>query len=158
MTTVPTALRLFLAAIALAAGIGPWWASRDHGTQSFPGFIVENQTDGAPPFFRTETINTGSSHAKSHSATLAELSDGTLAAAWYAGSGEGASDVAIYLAKRSADGAWKQPATLCCSPMTAGVSNCFLFPSPRDVGPGVRSIWRGRMTGEPLGALPAVSR
>jgi predicted neuraminidase len=108
MTAMPSPLCLFLAAIALAAGIGPWWVAREQGAQSFPGFIIENQTDDAPPFFRTETINTGSSHAKSHSATLAELSDGALAAAWYAGSGEGASDVAIYLAKRSADGAWKQ--------------------------------------------------
>ena len=64
--TMPSPLRLLLAAIALAAGIGPWWVARDHGAQSFPGFIIENQTDDAPPFFRTETINTGSSHDKSH--------------------------------------------------------------------------------------------
>jgi predicted neuraminidase len=107
--TMPTALRLFLATIALAAGIGPWWAAREHGAKSFPGFIVQSHTEGAPPLFRTEAINTGSPHAKSHSATLAELPDGTLAAAWYAGSGEGASDVAIYLARRSAGGAWEQP-------------------------------------------------
>lgn len=107
--TMPTALRLFLATIALAAGIGPWWAAHEQGAKSFPGFIVQSHTDGAPPLFRMETINAGSPHAKSHSATLAELPDGTLAAAWYAGSGEGASDVAIYLAKRSAGGAWEQP-------------------------------------------------
>ena len=76
---------------------------------------MENDTVGAEDgaatgaFFRTAQVNTGSTHTKSHSATLAELPDGTLVAAWYAGSGEGAADVAIYLSRRGADGAWSEP-------------------------------------------------
>ena len=107
--TMPNTLRFLLAVVALAAGLAPWWFARDQAAKSFPGFVVDNRTGDAPPFFRTETINLQSPHAKSHSATLAQLPDGALAAAWYAGSGEGASDVAIYLAKRDAAGAWSEP-------------------------------------------------
>jgi len=107
--TMPNTLRFLLAVVALAAGLAPWWFARDQAAKSFPGFVVDNRAGDAPPFFRTETINPRSPHAKSHSATLAQLSDGSLAAAWYAGSGEGALDVAIYLAKRDAAGAWSEP-------------------------------------------------
>ena len=103
--------RALLAAAALVAGLAPWWLAREEGAKSFPGFLVENGTTGPATgaFFRTVQVNTGSIHAKSHSATLAELPDGTLVAAWYAGSGEGAADVAIYLSRRGADGSWSEP-------------------------------------------------
>lgn len=105
--------RIFLAAAALAAGLSPWWAARDHGARSFPGFLVEEVAPGAPPHppprFSTEVLNARSPHGKAHSATLAELPDGTLVAAWYAGSGEGAADVAVYLARRPPGGAWSVP-------------------------------------------------
>lgn len=106
--------RGWLAAAALLAGLAPWWMARDEGTKSFPGFLVESGTNGAAtgPFFRTLQVNAGSRHAKSHSATLAELPGGVLVAAWYAGSGEGAADVAIYLSRRYADGAWSEPAAV----------------------------------------------
>jgi len=110
--------RVLLAVAALLAGLAPWWMAREEGAKSFPGFSVENGLTGAGDsaatraFFRTAQVNTGSTHTKSHSATLAELSDGTLVAAWYAGSGEGAADVAIYLSRRGADGAWSEPAAV----------------------------------------------
>lgn len=104
-------LRALLAVAALLAGLVPWWMAREEGGKSFPGFLVENGTTGAATgaFFRTAQVNAGSIHAKSHSATLAELPDGSLVAAWYAGSGEGAADVAIYLSTRGADGGWSEP-------------------------------------------------
>lgn len=46
--------------------------------------------------------------ASAHAATLAELPDGRLAAAWFAGSREGAGDVAVWLAIRDASG-WSAP-------------------------------------------------
>lgn len=106
-----TPLRIIFAMLALLAGFAPWWAAREHGAKSFPGFVVdESQVAlGAAPIFASQVINPGSPHAKSHSATLAQLPDGTLAAAWYAGSGEGADDVAIYLTRRGADGSWTPP-------------------------------------------------
>jgi len=105
-------LRIFLAAAALLAGLGPWWAAKDQAARSFPGFMVAEGTTGTATgsaFFRTETINPRSLHAKSHSATLAELSDGTLLAAWYAGSGEGAADVAVYISRREPGASWSEP-------------------------------------------------
>ncbi len=103
-----------LAAAALLAGLAPWWLARDEGAKSFPGFLVESKIPAAAtsPFFQTVQVNAVNNHAKSHSATLAELPDGTLVAAWYAGSGEGAADVAIYLSRRGVDGAWSEPAAV----------------------------------------------
>lgn len=46
--------------------------------------------------------------ASAHAATLAELPDGRLAAAWFAGSREGAPDVAVWLSLRNAGG-WSAP-------------------------------------------------
>ena len=104
--------RICLAVAALGAGLWPWWAAREQGAKSFPGFVVEESTGAGDmaPVFATEVINPQSPHAKSHSATLAERPDGSLLAAWYAGSGEGARDVAIYLARRPPGGVWSEPA------------------------------------------------
>lgn len=106
--------RPLLAAAALLAGLAPWWLARDEGAKSFPGFLVESKIPAAAtsPFFQTVQVNAVNNHAKSHSATLAELPDDTLVAAWYAGSGEGAADVAIYLSRRGVDGAWSEPAAV----------------------------------------------
>ena len=105
-----TGARLVFAVLALVAGLGPWWMAREQGARAFPGFVMAGDVDREEaPVFETRLINPQSPHAKSHSATLAELTDGSLVAAWYAGSGEGAADVAIYLARRSPDGAWSAP-------------------------------------------------
>ena len=46
--------------------------------------------------------------ASAHAATLAELPDGRLAAAWFAGSREGAADVAVWFSIRESSG-WSPP-------------------------------------------------
>ena len=108
-----SAVRLVLAVAALLAALVPWWMAKDQAAKSFPGFVVAEEANGAAAgesaFFRTEVINPTSPHAKSHSATLAELSDGTLLAAWYAGRGEGAADVAIHAARREPGASWSEP-------------------------------------------------
>ncbi len=108
-----SAVRLVLAVAALLAGLVPWWMAKYQAAKSFPGFVVAEGANGAATggsaFFRTEVINPTSPHAKSHSATLAELPDGTLLAAWYAGRGEGAADVAIYAARREPGASWSEP-------------------------------------------------
>jgi predicted neuraminidase len=49
----------------------------------------------------------------SHVASISELPDGSLAATWYAGSREGAGDVAIYFSTRGpGDSRWSAPRTL----------------------------------------------
>jgi predicted neuraminidase len=110
--------RFVFAGMALVVGLGPWWMAREEGERAFPGFVVREETTGAGDGaatgvrFATERINVGSLHAKSHSATLAELPDGSLAASWYAGSGEGAADVAIYLTRRDLGGEWSEPVAI----------------------------------------------
>lgn len=56
--------------------------------------------------------------ASAHAATLAELPDGRLAAAWFAGSREGAADVAIWFSVREADG-WSPPRAIATRTGTA---------------------------------------
>jgi predicted neuraminidase len=62
------------------------------------------------PTFTEELINPGSPLGKAHVASICELSDGRLAAVWYAGSREGARDVAIYFATQEPGQAiWATP-------------------------------------------------
>ncbi|MDI9470551.1 MAG: exo-alpha-sialidase [Bacillota bacterium] len=51
-----------------------------------------------------------------HASTLAVLEDGTLLCAWFAGSHEGAEDVAIWSARRDAAGIWSEPTVLAAVP------------------------------------------
>ncbi len=106
----PSAPRLLLALLAGGVVLTPWWLARDEAAASFPGFALPVAADReAVPFFATETINPASTERKVHAGTLVEQPDGRLIAAWYAGSGEGASDVAIQLAARDVGGAWSDP-------------------------------------------------
>ena len=107
----PAAVRLALAVAAFAIVLAPWWLAREEARGSFPGFVLPTAplVPESEPFFATTEINPASPERKAHSATLAELPDGTLVAAWYAGSGEGARDVAIQMATRGTDGIWSPP-------------------------------------------------
>lgn len=68
-----------------------------------------SRTD-AQPFFSEEVINPESPHAMSHVASICELPDGRLAATWYAGTREGAGDVAIYFSTKAAgETTWSAP-------------------------------------------------
>jgi predicted neuraminidase len=76
------------------------------------GFVVPapSEPPDTAPLYREELIDQNSPHPMSHVASICELPDGRLAAAWYAGSREGASDVAIYLSTRApADARWSPP-------------------------------------------------
>ena len=108
---MPAAGRLALAFAAFAIVLAPWWMARDEARGSFPGFVLTTAppVPESEPFFATTEINPESPERKAHSGTLAELPDGTLVAAWYAGSGEGARDVTIQMATRGTDGIWSPP-------------------------------------------------
>lgn len=107
-------LRLLLASVAFAVVLAPWWLSRDAAREAFPGFVVSSRVnpEDSQLFFLSEEINPSSPEAKAHSGTLAEMPDGSLAAAWYAGSGEGAKDVTIQFSTRGVDGKWCRPRTI----------------------------------------------
>lgn len=109
---LPAVVRSALAAVALALGLWPWWAAREDARNAFPGFVATQATASSAdeaPVFETGVINPDSRLAKAHSASLVEMPDGSLVAAWYAGSAEGAADVGIYLARRGSDGRWSEP-------------------------------------------------
>lgn len=53
--------------------------------------------------------------ASSHASTLVETRDGSVLAAWFGGSGEGAADVAIWCARHTANG-WSKPTLLVREP------------------------------------------
>ncbi|MDP2793158.1 MAG: sialidase family protein [Sulfurisoma sp.] len=61
-----------------------------------PGFVPPAAAVAVPPTFSTHLLTNPQPSA--HAATLAELPDGRIAAAWFAGSREGARDVAILMA------------------------------------------------------------
>lgn len=92
---------LFFAA-ALAAAV--WRAPRP----APPAFVAPAPAtaDHLPSAFSSEPLPVAG--ASAHAATLAELPDGRLVAAWFAGSREGAADVAVWLSLRDASG-WTAP-------------------------------------------------
>jgi predicted neuraminidase len=93
--------------LAVALNGRPWFEP----TSPSPGFATSARVESrdATPLFREEFINPDSPHPMSHVASMCELPDGRLAATWYAGSREGASDVAIFLSTRAADASWSRP-------------------------------------------------
>jgi predicted neuraminidase len=101
-------MRTTLIVLAVALNI---WPSLD-ATDWSPGFApaARAQATGGVPLFRDGFIDPDSPHPMSHVASLTELPDGRLAAVWYAGSREGASDVALYLSTQGpADARWSPP-------------------------------------------------
>lgn len=74
------------------------------------------QLAATPAFFQTSLLPVAAPSA--HAASLAQLPDGTLVAAWFAGSSEGAEDVAIYLSRRLSTG-WSAPEAIATRAGTA---------------------------------------
>lgn len=68
----------------------------------------------ATPIWREEFLDPEFTQPSAHVATICELPGGRLAAAWYAGTREGARDVAIYFATRTANSTngWSRPLPL----------------------------------------------
>jgi predicted neuraminidase len=96
--------------ILLAIALNGWpWLRAD---RSMPAFAIPPhvQSAAATPSLREQFIDPKSPHPMSHVASIGELPDGTLVATWYAGSREGAGDVAIYLSSRaSGQDGWSPP-------------------------------------------------
>jgi predicted neuraminidase len=106
----PKTLRPIPALLAAVVVLAPWWLAREEAGRSFPGLAVSAPSAvDELPFFASVPVNPVAVHSKVHSGTLAELPDGRLVAAWYAGSGEGARDVVIELSVRETGGSWSEP-------------------------------------------------
>lgn len=103
------------------------------------------------PILLSEFIDADAPYPQAHASTIVQLPDGTLAAAWFAGSGESRPDVRIWFARHGAGG-WEKPV-----PVADGVSadgqryptwNPVLFQPPGGplnlfykVGPNPRAWW-----------------
>ena len=74
-------------------------------------------TPSQPAFFHADSLPVAAPSA--HAATLAQLADGRLAAAWFAGSRDGAGDVAVWFATLDAKG-WSEPQAIATRESTAG--------------------------------------
>ncbi len=72
---------------------------------------------GEQPFVEQDIFTTAP-FASCHASTLVELANGDLLAAWFGGTAEGAPDVAIWAARRTASG-WSAPYTLAREPRIA---------------------------------------
>lgn len=107
--------------------------------------------EGGDAILRAELIDAHAPYPQAHASTIVELADGSLLAAWFAGSGEGRPDVRIWTARDDGHG-WSDPV-----PVAEGIDanghrsptwNPVLFqPSPGDlrlfykVGPSPREWW-----------------
>jgi predicted neuraminidase len=60
------------------------------------------------PVLASEFIYASAPYPQAHASTIVELADGTLAAAWFGGTGESRPDVSIWFARRGARG-WETP-------------------------------------------------
>ncbi len=78
-----------------------------------------NQT--AAPKFEMNLVEPFGGPAAVHSGTLTQLSDGSLLAAWFGGTREGAGDVKIYLARKQPDSTlWSTPVVIASREETSG--------------------------------------
>ena len=117
MMQLPTSLPRWLAPLlfSLALSAAFWRAP----SPTLPEFVPPPPANASnlPPSFHSEQLpRTGES---AHAATLTQLPDGRIAAAWFAGSREGAADVAIWFSTRSKEG-WSQPLAIANRESTAG--------------------------------------
>lgn len=104
---------LFALALGLALGRAPQPAA--------PAFVPAPApvASALPATFTSELLP--SAAASAHAATLAELPDGRLAAAWFAGSREGAADVAVWLSLGGTRG-WSPPRPIASRASTASAT------------------------------------
>ncbi len=117
--TMPRWLPTFLFVLALTAAA--WRAPAPTAPElSLSPSVAASR---APAFFAAAMLPTAAPSA--HAATLAELPDGRLAAAWFAGTREGAADVAIWFATRDAGG-WSAPRAIATREGTAAATLGFV--------------------------------
>lgn len=103
------------------------------------------------PVVASEFIYASAPYPQAHASTIVELADGTLAAAWFGGTHEGARDVAIWFAQRGARG-WDTPVAV-ARDAAHPTWNPVLFQAPGGpmhlyykVGPNPREWWGMEIT------------
>ena len=74
----------------------------------FAAAAVASAKIGGSPILLSEFVDPAPTFPQCHASTIVELPDGTLAAAWFGGTEEGATDVSIWFAGRGLQ-AWDKP-------------------------------------------------
>jgi len=102
---------------ALAVGAAAWRVP----VAEAPAFVPPPAAKPSrlPAEFQAERLPVAAESA--HAASLAQLADGRIAAAWFAGSREGAADVAIWFSLLGKDG-WSRPRQIASRESTAGAT------------------------------------
>ena len=138
------ALRGVLVLLALLLNLlPPVWPGGRGGIA--PGFRVPAPLPpvSATPFFHEEILNPDSSLPKAHVASICSLPGGRIAAAWYAGSVEGARDVAIFLSTRAPrESTWSTPRAIVTRESAA-----------RDLHRVIKKVGNAVLFAEPTGRL-----
>lgn len=129
MTTIVwfeiVALRRRRAGCRRCCSCWPWPAPRGGRWPAAPAFVPPPaaQPDRSPSGFAAALLPTAAPSA--HAAALAELADGRIAAAWFAGTREGAADVAVWFATLGADG-WSPPQAIATRAGTAAATRAYV--------------------------------
>jgi len=116
MQLSPKAMRWLSAILFIAALLAAFWRAPSPPP---PAFVPppSPSISQLPTQFTAEQLPKAAESA--HAASLAQLADGRIAAAWFAGSKEGADDVAIWFSLRDKDG-WSKAQPIANRESTAG--------------------------------------
>jgi predicted neuraminidase len=116
MQLTPKAMRWLSAMLFIAALTAAFWRIPTPPASAFEPPPAPS-TSQHPVQFTAEFLPKAAESA--HAASLAQLPDGRIAAAWFAGSKEGADDVAIWFSLRDKDG-WRTAQPIANRESTAG--------------------------------------
>ena len=116
MQLSPKAMRWLSAILFIAALLAAFWRAP---SPQPPAFVPppSPSISQLPTQFTAEQLPKAAESA--HAASLAQLADGRIAAAWFAGSKEGADDVAIWFSLSDKDG-WSKAQPIANRESTAG--------------------------------------
>lgn len=105
-------MRIFLIATVLFLAGLPWLMQRGSYAHGTPRFQIPKMAAAINemPFYQEEVIDPEETYPMAHVASLCELPDKTLAATWYAGSGEVRPDVKIFFSTKGVGNTtWSAP-------------------------------------------------
>jgi len=98
--------------LVVVVGFLFWGVSRNTSPLKVGGFVTEQPvttTRECKPVLMQETINPEQGLPMVHVASLAQMTDGIMAAVWYGGTAECHPDVKIYFAQQEPGSAWSAP-------------------------------------------------
>ena len=98
-------------ALLVFIGLRYGWRVSPVLTTKFVVPTISPERIDVPPEFHEQFVDSRFAHPSAHVSSICQMPDGRMAAVWYAGSREGARDVALYVSSREAGltNAWSTP-------------------------------------------------